>query len=100
MFKHDGDTNSVMLLVIAFLLLQFFLHCFIHFERNLHDKLHELNIPKKIADEFVRDVMGFRRGETYQKGLVDCASVSEFDQQLARLETIWNEHGKAFQWSF
>lgn len=74
-------------------LLCFFADCFI---LNLHDKLRELSIPKKIADEFVRDVMGFHTGDTYQKGLVDCASVSEFDQQLARLEKVWNEREKPF----
>ena len=62
----------------------------------MYDKLRELNIPKKIADEFVRDIMGFHTGDIYQKGLVDCVSVSEFDQQLARLEVVWNEREKPF----
>ena len=62
----------------------------------MYDKLRELNIPKKIADEFAWDVVGFRTGGMYQKGLVDCVSVSKFDQQLARLEVVWNEHEKPF----
>lgn len=89
-FGTDGDTN------LSDALFATVLHCFIHFERNLHDKLRELNIPKKIADDFVRDVMAFRTGDTYQKGLVDSVSVSEFNQQLARLEKVWNECEKPF----
>ena len=94
-FGTDGDTNLSDALSHCFPFATV-LRCFIHFERNLHGKLRELNIPKKIADEYVRDVMGFRIGDTYQKGLVDCVSVREFDQQLARLETVWNEREKPF----
>jgi hypothetical protein len=94
-FGTDGDTNLSDALSHCFPFATV-LRCFIHFERNMYDKLRELNIPKKVADEFVRDVMGFRIDDTYQKGLVDCASVSEFDQQLARLEIVWNEREKPF----
>ena len=40
--------------------------------------------------------MGFRTGDSCQKGLVDCVSVSKFDQQLAGLEIVWNEHEAPF----
>ena len=94
-FGTDGDTNLSDALSHSFPFATV-LRCFIHFERNLYEKLRELNVPKRIADEFVRDIMGFRAGDTYQKGLVDCTSVSEFDQQLARLEVVWNEREKPF----
>lgn len=40
--------------------------------------------------------MGHREGGTYQEGLVDCASVSDFDQKLSRLESVWNAREKSF----
>ena len=72
------------------------LRCFIHFERNLQSKLHELGIPNKVADEFGHDVMGYYKGGTYQEGLVDCVTTSEFDQSFSRLEIIWNEREEPF----
>ena len=72
------------------------LRCFIHFERNLYSKLYDLGIPKKVADGFVHDVMGCRQGSTYQEGLVDSTTVSEFDQKFSRLESVWNTREKPF----
>ena len=72
------------------------LRCFIHFERNLQEKLRELGIPAKVANEFVCDVMGNRQGSTYEAGLVDCMTISDFDQTFARLEKIWNLREKPF----
>ena len=48
-FGTDGDTN----LSDALSHFAKVLRCFIHFERNLCEKLRELNIPKKVADEFI-----------------------------------------------
>ncbi len=72
------------------------LRCFIHFERNLKEKLLDLGVPKNVADEFVGDVMGSRQGGTYQEGLVDCTTVDEFDQSFTRLEAVWNAREKPF----
>ncbi len=94
-FGTDGDTNLSEALGHNFPF-ALSLRCFIHFERNLHKKLHDLGIPKKVADEFVHDVMGSRHGSTYQEGLVDCITVAEFDQNFARLETVWNAREKPF----
>ena len=57
-FGTDGDTNLSDALSHNFPF-AVALRCFIHFERNLHEKLCSHNIPKKVAAEFVRDVMGF-----------------------------------------
>ena len=71
MFKHLEQMVipiSVMPLVIAFLLLQFFV---------VSSTLSAICMKNYVSsifqrDEFVRDVMGFRTGDTYQNGLVDC----------------------------
>ncbi len=94
-FGTDGDSNLSDALSRSFPF-AIVLRCFIHVERNLRDKLRDLNIPRKVADEFVRDIMGYRSGDTYERGLVDCASVSEFNQSLARLEPIWEAREKPF----
>ncbi len=94
-FGTDGDINLSEALGHNFPF-ALSLRCFIHFERNLHSKLHDLCIPKKVADEFVRDVFGSREGNTFQEGLVDCKTVSEFDLSLARLESVWNAREKPF----
>lgn len=70
--------------------------CFIHFERNLLSKLKELGIPHKVAEEYVRDIFGSWEGNKYQKGLVDCKTISEFNQSLAGLEIVWNAREKPF----
>ena len=94
-FGTDGDTNLSEALGHNFPF-AFSLRCFIHFERNLCSKLHDLGIPKKVANEFIHDVMGHCEGRTYQEGLVDCATVSDFDQKLSRLENVWNAREKPF----
>ena len=49
-----------------------------------------------MANEFIHDVMGHREGGTYQEGLVDCATVSDFDQKYSRLENVRNAREKPF----
>ena len=70
-FGTDGDTKLSDALGHNFPF-PLTLRCFIHFERNIAEKLCDLGIPAKVADEFVFDIMGNRRGSTYQNGLVDC----------------------------
>ena len=68
----------------------FQLRCFIHFKRNINEKLKEYGIPHKIAQEYVDDIFGCNRGSTYMTGLVDCSSESEFRERLAKCKVIWN----------
>lgn len=49
-----------------------------------------------MAQEFISDVIDHRDGGTYQEGIVDCATVSDFDQKLSRLESVWNAREKLF----
>ena len=72
------------------------LQCFIHFKCNLYSKLHDLGIPKKVADEFVNDAMGSHQGSTYQEGRIDCVTVSDLDQKLSGLESVWNVRETSF----
>ena len=94
-FGTDCDTNLSEALGDNFPF-AFSLRCFIHFERNLCSKLHNLGTPKKMANEFIHDVMGHCEGGTYQEDLVDCATVSDFDQKLFRLENVCNVREKPF----
>ena len=73
-FGTDGDTNLSGALGHNFPFALSLL-CFIHFERNLCSKLHDIGISKEVANEFIHDVMGNRAGGTYQEGLVDCTTV-------------------------
>ena len=63
------------------------LRCFIHFKRNISEKLKVCGIPPSIAREFL---FGNRSGSTYNEGLVDCSSVDEFNDRLSKCESVWN----------
>lgn len=51
----------------------------------------KVGIPRKVAEEFVTDILGKQHGSTYIKGLVDCTSEQEFDEKLQALEQTWND---------
>lgn len=65
------------------------LRCFIHFKRNISEKLKKYGIPSKVAQEFIDDIFGCSCGSTYMEGLVDCSSESEFKEKLERCKGIW-----------
>ena len=67
------------------------LRCFLHFKRNMQEKLHELGMSKAIMAEFISDVFGKQRGSCHTEGLVDCNSECEFDEKLKGLEKKWND---------
>lgn len=66
------------------------LRCFIHFKKNVTERMKVYGIPPPIAKEFLDDIFGSHSGSTYNEGLVDCASVEEFDDKLMKCETVWN----------
>ena len=66
------------------------LRCFIHFKRNISEKLKEYGIPAKVAEEFVDDIFGKHTGSTYNEGLVDANSEEEFKDRLSKCEAVWN----------
>ena len=40
-----------------------------------------------MAKEFLDDIFGKHSGSTYSEGLVDCSSVEEFNEKLAKCES-------------
>ena len=61
------------------------LSCFIHFRRNIQEKLKEL---ASVSNEFLADIFGKRIGKTFQAGLVSSSTVNMFDEQFECLKPI------------
>ena len=72
------------------------LRCFIHFRRNIREKLRTLGIPHTVAEAFLTDIFGKQHGSTYIEGLVDCKSEQEFDEKLQGLEQTWNDREQPY----
>ena len=53
------------------------LRCFIHFKRNIKERLKNYEIPAKEASEFIADILGKRVDNTFQIGLVESSSIDE-----------------------
>ena len=63
--------------------------CFLHFRGNIERKLDELTIPRAVASEIIKDVMGCPT--QLQHGLVDADSADKLDEMLTRFKARWNE---------
>ena len=50
-----------------------------------------LNIDSR---EFINEIFGVKSGDVKVKGLVDCSSSEEFDQEYNRLVVIWKSRNK------
>ena len=66
--------------------------CFLHFKKNVKEKLHvrELPIPNNVSQEFLDDIFGKHKGNVRIEGLVDVSSVEDLDHKLNALEGPWN----------
>ena len=64
------------------------LRCFLHFKKNVEQKLKEFGIPSQVLQEFLSDIFGKRMANTYQEGLVDSCSVREFDERVENLKPL------------
>jgi len=94
-FGTDGDKAMVEALSHNFpFLIQ--LRCFLHFKKNVEQKLRDLGIPSHLVQEFVADIFGKHVGNTYQEGLVDSCSLQEFDERLENVKVLWDEREKPF----
>ena len=71
------------------------LRCFIHFRRNIEEKLKSLGFSSTVAQEFLSDIFGKQIGNTYQEGLVDSFSHDDFDRRLTEIKSIWNTRESA-----
>ncbi len=72
------------------------LRCFIHFKKNVQEKLRNLGIPSTIANEFIDDIFGTKVGTSKLEGLVDVSSVEDFENKIAKLEGPWNDRERPF----
>ena len=66
------------------------LRCFIHFRRNVAEKLKNLGFSSSISQEFLDDIFGKHIRNSYQEGLVDCCSSDDFDRRLSQLKSVWD----------
>ena len=58
--------------------------------QNVKDKLHALNIPKRIWKEFLDDIFGSQIGSHFEMGLIDSESDTSFRKALKQLKIQWN----------
>lgn len=65
------------------------LRCFLHFRKNIKEKLKEYGISSHVSDEFVADIFG-RHSGVYEEGLVDSTSVGDFNNHLEACKDVWN----------
>ena len=88
-FGTDGDKNMTEALGHNFpFALQ--LRCFLHFKKNVEEKLRDLAIPHHTSQMFLDDIFGKSEGNVRMGGLVDASSVDDFDHKLDALEQPWN----------
>ena len=67
------------------------LRCFSHFQRNIEDKLKQLQFPVNITKEILHDIMGVTVGSDRFKGLVDAANEQDFREKLCNLKERWGQ---------
>lgn len=94
-FGTDGDKSLVEAFAHNFpYAMQ--LRCFIHFKKNVQEKLRSLGFPSSVADEVLGDIFGKHTGSVYKEGLVDCTTEEEFETKLQDLKKIWDEYEQPF----
>ena len=87
-FGTDGELALENALATSFPNAQH-LRCFLHFHQNIEHKLKELNVPKPVALEIIKDIMG--SPTQLQRGIVDAEDETKMDAMLLRLKSRWNE---------
>ena len=89
-FGTDGDKNLADALGHNFpFAVQ--LRCFLHFKKNIQQKLRDLAIPNHVSEKLLDDIFGKQEGNVKIEGLVDSSSVEDFDCKLEALEESWNK---------
>ena len=87
-FGTDGDKNLTEALDHNFpFALQ--LRCFIHFKKNVQEKLRDLGLPSHTSQQFLDDIFGKQDGNLKIEGLIDSTSAEDFQQKLEALEDHW-----------
>ena len=85
-FGSDGDEALIQAFSYNFPFARH-LRCFY---QNIREKLRSLAIPSKIIEEFVRNIFGYKHGQTIEEVLVNCVSIADFNSKFDALEAVWN----------
>ena len=72
------------------------LRCFLHFKKNVEQKLRELGIPSQISQEYIANIFGKKVGNTYEEGLVDSCSVQQFNERFEIFKNLWDTREMSF----
>ena len=72
------------------------LRCFIHFKKNVQEKLRTSGFPSSVSDKVLADIFGKHTGSVYKEGLVDCVSEEAFDDMMQHLKEVWDEYERPF----
>ena len=71
------------------------MRCAFHMCRDIERKFGEMGVPKTYQGHFVKAVMGsfYSPGSV---GLIDAESEERFDEELAKLKSVWDKHEAEF----
>ena len=72
------------------------LWCFVHFKKNVQEKLRSIGFPSSVSDKVLADIFGKQTGSVYREGLVDCVSEDAFDILMQHLKEVWYEYEQSF----
>ena len=56
----------------------------------MQEKLKEYGFAASVTSKFIADIFGKRAGNTFYAGLIDSASLSEFDERFEYLKSVWD----------
>lgn len=87
-FGTDGDEALSNALAHEFGFAQR-LTCFIHYRRNLKEKLSERNIPPEPSQKIIDDVFGKKLGDVFMEGVVDAPDDRDFENKIEALIQSW-----------
>lgn len=65
------------------------LRCFIHFKRNIEEKLKSIGIDEGNRKQILFDLFGKQIGSTLEEGIVDCDNIEEFTERFNSLKDVW-----------
>ena len=68
------------------------LTCFNHVRRNIKDQMSKLRLPEDVCAEILEDIFGKKAGSILYEGLVNCESISKFDEKLELVQAKWRKH--------
>ena len=67
---------------------------FVTYNKIIESHLRDKQFPSTVIQEYVKEIFGWRNGDTIYEGLVDCIDAQSFNSQLQQLHDIWDEREK------